>query len=65
MLMPKDIEASDDKKDLKYELIPPFVYVDIKWDKSDSEFKYLVSEPTLTKEEQDIKEKIVNGLKAL
>ena len=60
--MPKDNEASDDKKDMKYELIPPFVDVSIKWDEKDKEFRYLVSEPKLTKEEEKTKEKIVNGL---
>lgn len=60
--MPKDIEASDDKKGLKYELIAPFVYVEIKWDNKEKEFRYLVSEPELTKDERDVKEKIVSGL---
>ena len=62
MLMPKDNKASDDKKSLKYVLIPPFVYVEIKWDNKDNEFKYIVNEPKLTKDEKEIQKKIVDGL---
>src|SRR3990172_2798536 len=62
MLMPKDNKGLDIKKDEKYDLIPPFVDVNIKWDEKEKEFRYLVKEPDLTKDEEATKEKIVNGL---
>ena len=62
MLMPKDSKGLEIKKDEKYNLIPPFVDVNIKWDEKAKEFKYLVKEPDLNKEEEATKKKIVSGL---
>ncbi|MFH0928815.1 MAG: type II/IV secretion system ATPase subunit [Candidatus Aenigmatarchaeota archaeon] len=60
--MSKDIKVPDDKKGLKYTLVSPFVEINIKWEPKENEFMYLVSEPKLTKEDEKIREKIVNGL---
>ena len=60
--MPKDNKGFDIKKDEKYILIPPFVDVNIKWDEKSKEFLYLVNEPKLSKDEESIRDKIVNGL---
>ena len=47
---------------VKYALIPPFAGVNIKWDEGKKEIIYNVSEPKLSKREEEIKDKLVNGL---
>ncbi|OGI11655.1 hypothetical protein A3K64_00880 [Candidatus Micrarchaeota archaeon RBG_16_36_9] len=47
---------------VRYALIPPFAGVNINWDDENNETIYKVSEPELTENEIQIKEKIVNGL---
>ncbi len=47
---------------VKYELIPPFVFADIKWDEKNKEFVYNVVEPKLSKSEEETYKKIINGL---
>lgn len=47
---------------VRYALIPPFAGVNIKWDEEKSEMLYSVSEPELTENEKQVKDKIVNGL---
>jgi len=47
---------------IRYALIPPFAGVNIKWNEETSETLYSVSEPELTDDEKQIKDRIVNGL---
>jgi flagellar protein FlaI len=47
---------------IKYSLIEPFAYADIKWDEKGEEFIYNLIEPELSEEEKKIYEKIVSGL---
>jgi flagellar protein FlaI len=47
---------------IKYPLIEPFAYADIKWDENGKEFIYNLIEPVLTDEEKKIYEKVVSGL---
>jgi flagellar protein FlaI len=47
---------------IKYPLIEPFAYADIKFDENRKEFIYNLIEPRLTDEENKIYEKIVSGL---
>jgi flagellar protein FlaI len=50
------------KTGVRYQLIPPFVFADIKWDRGSKEFVYNLVEPKLNKEESEIYQKILNGL---
>ena len=61
---PKETVVSFPEKDvgIKYALIEPFAYADIKWDEKGKEFIYNLIEPQLTDEEKKIYEKIVSGL---
>jgi len=47
---------------IKYSLIEPFAYADIKWNEKGEEFIYNLIEPELSEEEKKIYEKIVSGL---
>jgi flagellar protein FlaI len=47
---------------IKYSLIEPFAYADIKWHEKEKEFVYNLIEPILTDEEKRTYEKIVSGL---
>jgi flagellar protein FlaI len=47
---------------VKYPLIEPFAYADIKWYEKEEEFVYNLIEPVLTDEEKKTYEKIVSGL---
>jgi len=49
-------------RSFKYRLIPPFVFVEIVWNKKNKEFRYNVIEPELNPTEKSAHEKIVNGL---
>ncbi len=46
---------------LKYELIPPFAYARVKWEKDESALRYYVIEPYLTEDQR----KILDNLKEL
>lgn len=60
--MPKDNKVPDDKKGDKYVILEPFVTINIDWDNKTQEFRYIVSEPKLTKDDEITRQKIVNGL---
>jgi len=47
---------------IKYPLIEPFAYADIKWDDKTKELIYNLIEPELSEDEKKIYEKIVSGL---
>jgi flagellar protein FlaI len=47
---------------IKYSLIEPFAYADIKWDEKGEELIYNLIEPELTDEEKKIYENVVSGL---
>ena len=57
------VEFPEDKrKGVKYFLIDPFAYVEIKWDDKNKEYLYSLIEPELSEKEKEIHEKIVSGL---
>lgn len=51
-----------DKKGIKYYLIEPFAYTEIAWDEKNKEFVYNLREPELSKNEEEVLEKAINGL---
>ncbi len=53
---------TDKKINVRYPLIPPFAYVNIKWDWAAKEMLYNVIEPKLNEDEEKIYEKIMKGL---
>jgi len=52
----------EERTGVKYSLIEPFAYADIKWDEKEKEFVYSLIEPELSDNESKIYEKIVSGL---
>ena len=51
--------------DVKYPLIPPYVYAHVFWDKEQKEFVYFIEEPKLNPEEKKILELVEQGIKEL
>src|SRR4030067_2300977 len=60
----KTIVKLPDKKnaDVKYPLIPPFAFANLKYDKKEGNLIYNVLEPSLNEKEKDVYRKIVNYL---
>jgi len=56
------IVSFPERTNVKYSLIEPFAYADIKYDEKEKEFVYNLIEPVLSKEDEKTYEKIVNGL---
>jgi len=59
-----EFPSTDDltKINIIYPLMEPFSYADIKWDAENKELMYLVLEPKLTEEEQQLLKKLSEGL---
>ncbi len=53
---------SIEELDIKYPLIFPFAYAHIRWDDENKEIVYEVLEPELSKEDQEVYERIENAL---
>jgi len=52
----------DERKGVKYFLIEPFAFAEIRWDDKNKEFIYNLNEPELSSKEKEIHGKIINGL---
>jgi len=48
--------------DVRYPLIPPFAYARVRWDAVEKSYIYEVTEPSLTKEEEDILKDVTEDL---
>lgn len=60
--MRKAMIPAEAKTDVKYSLIEPFAYADVKWNEGAKEYVYNLIEPEFTKEDRKIYDKIVSGL---
>lgn len=56
------VKLPDKASDVKYPLIPPYAFANLKYDKKEGNTTYNVSEPVLNEKEKGIYSKVVNSL---